>query len=376
MRVLLVNDLAPDAGWGTETHVRRLARGLGASGDDVLLFAGEVEHTGFGKVRDLWDPIARRRLAGLAADFRPDVVHYCNVVRELSVSVLGVPRGVPAVMTVLDQRIVGVGDNGMPPLRGLADRVVKRPFDRAVARRRLDAALGVSEPLADMLRRAGFRGVEHVPVYALDPQVELRPVTDNHDIGYIGRLTTDKGIDVLANAFELTADRVPTARLLVGGQGPEQHRLEELRARLGADRVQILGRLDEHEVSALLARVRVMTVPSLPAVRPEGSPLSAAEAALHGRPLVTSDDPGLVEMLAFLGAGAVVPAGDARALADALTRVLIDDELAVRWSETSRRVAATRYAPDVVTARVREIHERVARSAAKPAHGAVQRVAS
>jgi glycosyltransferase involved in cell wall biosynthesis len=363
VRVLLVNDLAPDAGWGTETHVRRLARGLEASGDEVSLFAGELAHRGLGKVRDFWDPVARRRLAERAAEFRPDVVHYCNVVRELSVSVLGVPHGVPSVMTVLDQRIVGVGDNGMPAIRGLADRVVKRPFDRAVARRRLDAALAVSAPLADLLRHAGFRGVEHVPVYALDPQVALQPVTDNHDIAYIGRLTTDKGIDVLAHAFEAVAERVPTARLLVAGQGPEQHRLMQLRSHLGGDRVQLLGRLDEFEVSALLARVRLLTVPSLPAVRPEGSPLSAAEAALHGRPLVTSDDPGLVEMVDLLGAGAVVPAGDAVALADALTQVLTDDELAHRWSETSRRAAAARYAPDVVTARVRDVHERVVRSA-------------
>jgi glycosyltransferase involved in cell wall biosynthesis len=246
---------------------------------------------------------------------------------------------------------------------------VKRPFDRAVARRRLDAALAVSAPLADKLRRAGFRGVEHVPVYALDPQVPLRPVTDNHDIGYIGRLTADKGIHVLAQAFDLIAARVPSARLLVAGDGPERHRLLELRSRLGAERVQLLGRLDEREVSGLLARVRVITVPSLPAVRPEGSPLTAAEAALHGRPLVTSDDPGLVEMIQLLGAGEVVPAGDAPALADSLTRVLTNDELAVRWSETSRRAAAARYAPAVVTARVREVHERVV-------HRALERAAS
>lgn len=359
MRVLLVNDLAPESGWGTETHVRRLARGLAASGDDVELFAGELEHSGIGKVRDFWDPIARRRLAERAAAFQPDVVHYCNVVRELSVSVIGVPRGVPQVMTVLDQRIVGVGDNGMAPIRGLADRLIKRPFDQAFARRHLDAALAVSEPLADKLRRAGFRGVEHVPVFALDPKVPLRPVTENQDIAYIGRLTTDKGIDVLTEAFAVVAERMPSARLFVAGQGPEQERLVQLRTTFGADRVHLLGRLDENEVSELLSRVRVVTVPSLPSVRPEGSPLSAAEAALHGRPLVTSDDPGLVEMLGLLGAGDVVPAGDATALADSLTRVLTDDELAARWSETSRRAAAARYAPDVVTARVRDVHDRV-----------------
>ena len=59
---MLVNDLAPDVGWGTERHLERLAAGLAARGDDVELFAGEVTHTGPGKLLDLWDPFARRRL--------------------------------------------------------------------------------------------------------------------------------------------------------------------------------------------------------------------------------------------------------------------------------------------------------------------------
>jgi glycosyltransferase involved in cell wall biosynthesis len=297
-------------------------------------------------------------------------VHHCNVVRELSVSVLGVPRGVPTVMTVLDQRIVGVGDYDMRSLRGWADALVKRPLDQAVAKRRLDAALGVSAPLADMLRKAGFRGVEHVPVYALDPQVPLQPVTANHDVGYVGRLTPDKGIGVLADAFERIADRYPDARLVVAGEGPERERLEALGQRLegqrlGGERVVLRGRLDEPAISAHLSAVRVVAVPSLPSVRPEGSPLAAVEAALHGRPLVTSDDPGLVETLSILGAGEAVAAGDVGALADAHDRVLGDDGLAVKWSEQSRRAAAATFAPDVVTARVREIHERVVAGAAR-----------
>jgi glycosyltransferase involved in cell wall biosynthesis len=359
VRVLLVNDLAPDAGWGTETHLRRLARGLIASGDDVELFAGEIHHHGVGKVLDLWDPIARSRLAKRAMAFQPDVVHHCNVVRELSVSVLGVPRGVPMVMTVLDQRIVGVGDYAMRSVRGWADGLVKRPIDRAVAKRRLDAALGVSAPLADKLRRAGFRGVEHVPVYALDPLVPLQPVTANRDIGYVGRLTPDKGINVLVDAFEQVAGRFADARLIVAGDGPERDRLAALGDRLGGDRVVLRGRLDEPQISAHLAAVRLVVVPSLPSVRPEGSPLAAVEAALHGRPLVTSDDPGLVETLSILGAGEAVPAGDATALAAALGRVLADDDLALQWSERSRTAAAATFAPGVVTARVRTIHERV-----------------
>lgn len=359
MRILLVNDLHPDRGWGSEVHIRRLAGALAEAGDDVELFAGEIEHRGVGKLLDLWDPIARRRLAQRAASFRPDVVHHGNVVRELSTSVLGVPSGVPTVMTFLDQRLVGVGDYDRRSARGLADALVKRPFDQAVARRRIDACIAVSGPLADKLRTAGFRDVHHVPVYSLDPLVPLQPVTATRDIGYVGRLTPDKGIDVLAGAFESLAGRFPDARLRVAGEGPERERLERLGERLGGDRVELLGRLDEKGVSTLLGGVRVVALPSLPGLRLEGSPLSAVEAARHGRPLVTSDDAGLVEIVRLLGAGESVAAGDVRALADALARVLADDAMAADAGEASARGAEQHFSPRRVTEQVRAIHATV-----------------
>jgi len=361
VRVLLVNDIAPDAGWGTETHLRRLASGLAEAGDEVELFAGEVEHRGAAKLLDLWDPFARKSLRKRAEAFRPDVVHHLNVVRELSVSVLGVPSGTPTVMTVLDQRILGAGDYDRRSVRGALDAYVKRPFDTKVARRRLDASIAVSEPIAAKLRAAGFRGVEHVPVYALDPVVPLQPVTANRDVAYAGRLTPDKGIGVLVEAFESVATRFADARLLVAGDGSERQRVADLAARLGPDRVQLLGRLDEAGISRLFAAARVVVLPSLPSVRPEGSPLTAVEAALHGRPIIASDDPGLVEIVRVLGAGGCVPAGNAGALADALTEVLTDDDLARRWGEAARTAAAATYAPARVTERVRAVHERVAR---------------
>src|SRR5438094_336584 len=113
MRILMVNDMAIESGWGVESHLTRLTEGLRAAGDTVEFFAGEVLHTGPGKMLDVWDPFARRTLRRRAERFDPDVVHYHNVVRELSVSVLGVPARVPGVMTVHEHRLLGVPDS--PP---------------------------------------------------------------------------------------------------------------------------------------------------------------------------------------------------------------------------------------------------------------------
>jgi len=136
VRVLLVNDLAPSAGGGTETYVGRLAEALAAAGDDVELLAGAVAHRGAGRVLDVYDPWARRLVARTARAFGADVVHHHNVIRELSVAVLGAPRELPCVLTVHDHRLVGAADPRADKVRALVDRLVKRPLDRAVARSR------------------------------------------------------------------------------------------------------------------------------------------------------------------------------------------------------------------------------------------------
>ncbi|MGH2725656.1 MAG: glycosyltransferase, partial [Actinomycetota bacterium] len=125
LRVLIVNDLAPAPGSGAEIHIARLADALSSEGHEVRFFAGERTHRGAAKVFDLWDPGARTALRLEAAGFRPHVVHFHNVTRELSGSVFGAVRGAARVLTVHDPRILGRpdGPTGAPldaqPLRAI-----------------------------------------------------------------------------------------------------------------------------------------------------------------------------------------------------------------------------------------------------------------
>jgi glycosyltransferase involved in cell wall biosynthesis len=354
MRILLVNDRALEDGWGAETYLRRLAEGLQTAGDDVEIVAGAITHRGAGKLLDVWDPAARRLVTRRAAEFRADVVHHHNVLRELSASVLGVPHGTPTVMTVHDLRLTGARDHAAGDVRAVPS-MLKSQLDRRVARRNVDAVLAVSQPIADALRAADFRGVRVVPV-PVDPPVD--PPTDVRacrDVVYAGRLAPDKGVDVLIDAFAAVAEAHPETSLLVAGSGEEDGALRARAAPLG-ERVRFLGRLPAAELSAVLGRARVVAVPSIPARRPEGSPLAVVEAAMHGRPLVTSDDPGISALVSELGCGVTVPAGDAPALARALAAVLDDDDAATRYGVTGAEAAAARHSVASVTASVREVY--------------------
>jgi glycosyltransferase involved in cell wall biosynthesis len=328
MRVLMVHDEPIDGGYGAETYLRRLVEGLRGAGDDVEVVAGELRHSGLARARDVWDPAARRLVEERARGFAPEVIHFHNIARELSAAVLGAARHVPAVMTFHDFRLLGSHEHLVVSPRGAVERLVAGTVRRA-ARDRVAVAIGVSEVVSEALRSHGFGTVVTIGVPAPSPAVPPKPVAGCHDVVVVARLAPDKGADVVIDAFGI-AD-IDGSRLLIAGDGPARAELERLAKPLGG-RVSFLGRLDEAGVSDLLGRARVVVVASQPGRRREGSSLTTVEAAAHGRPVVGSDDPAIVELARTLGCVVTVPAQRASALAAELTTLLLDDRAAASLS--------------------------------------------
>jgi glycosyltransferase involved in cell wall biosynthesis len=336
VRVLFVNDLRVGEGGGAEVVLGRQVDALREAGHEVHVWAGEVSHGGIGKALDVWDPFARRAFRSFAERVRPDVVHHHNVLRELSVSVLGVPTGTPQVLTAHDERLLGVHDQQWHGARALVARAVKDPLDQRTVRRRVDAVAAVSAGLTARLVQAGFPA-RHLTVPG-PPGVSAGPAPSaSMSVLYLGRLDRDKGFDVLLQAWPAVRREHPSAWLVVAGDGP-------LRPE-GVEGVQALGRVAPADVADLLSAARVVVVPSVPSLRPEGSPLVAVEAAWAGRPLVVSDDPGLVELSGWLTGTRVVPAGSSAALAAALSAALASGSAADAEGRANLAGFA-RHAPD------------------------------
>ena len=334
MRILHVNDYPPGEGFGgAELFLARLLAAQRAAGHEVDVLSGDGSHRGARAVLDIWDRGATRRLRERIRVFRPDVLHVHNVLRELSPSVLR-PTGVPTVVTVHDLRCYGGSEHHVPDPRA----VVGLAIDPLVRRssRRMASVVGVSEVVARTLRAAGMPGAQAIPVPAPAPTGQLLPVEECRDVVFAGRLSEDKGIKVLLAAF----DRVTGGRLVVAGDGP----------------VPVPGarRMTSAEVSAAMGSARVVVVPSLPGLRREGSSLTAAEAARHGRPLVASDDPAVAEVARIVG-GDVVPAGDVDALAARLQHWL-DSPTEAAAAGAAAAAAATVFDPAAVSARYDEVY--------------------
>ncbi len=357
MRILLVNDHPPGPSGGAEVHVGRLQEALADAGDAVELFVAAEVHRGAARVLDLWDPVARRRLAGRVAEFRPDVIHYHNILDELSTSVLGL--GVPSVVTVHDPRVLGVrfgldhGRSGLTPRVALRD--AKNRVGRHRLRRSVRATVAPSAALAAMLEGAGFPDVHHVPNFAT-PSASGPP---GDDVVFVGLLSDHKGPSILLEAFARVAERHSTARLRFVGDGPQRAQLRSSAEALGlATRVVLDGAVPPSEVADALRSAALVVVPSL-GVEGGGPTMAVIEAMCAGRAVLVSNRPGVTEGVDD-SVGAIVPAGDRHALADALDHLLADRAGLQRRGELALERARSRWSAEVAVPALRAIYRTVA----------------
>lgn len=138
----------------------------------------------------------------------------------------------------------------------------------------------------------------------------------------IGRIVEQKGQLALIDAM---AD-VPDVHLTLIGDGPMRSQIEDAISRHNiADRVTLTGMVDEVRVRAELDAAHALIMPSFA----EGLPMVVMEAMAAGRPVIATYIAGTPELVQPGKSGWLVPAGDPRALADAMN-ALDDTSLAER----------------------------------------------
>ncbi|MFC5952306.1 glycosyltransferase family 4 protein [Pseudonocardia lutea] len=185
-----------------------------------------------------------------------------------------------------------------------------------------------------------------VPRFAAGPLLPGYPRTPT--VGFVGRFTEPrKGMPVLLEAL-----RSLEARLLVVGRGDPA----DLRREAGpvADRLDVLGAVDEDTKAAALRSVDVFCAPNLGG---ESFGMVLTEAMAAGAPVVASD---LESFRRVLGepepAGVLVPTGDAAALAAALRGLLADPARRAMLSAAGR-VRAAAFDWPVVAAQVLQVYQ-------------------
>jgi glycosyltransferase involved in cell wall biosynthesis len=159
----------------------------------------------------------------------------------------------------------------------------------------------------------------------------------------VGRLSKEKAqIDLLHAFRKLSAMHAEIkARLVIVGDGPERGPLEEAAASLGiGDRVVFTGEVRDVEV--YYAAANVLVNPS----HSEGSPYVLLEAMAAKLPIVATAVGGVPEMVENNQTALLVPASDPSALANAIARVLGDEQLAQRLATSASTFGSFRFSPE------------------------------
>jgi glycosyltransferase involved in cell wall biosynthesis len=158
---------------------------------------------------------------------------------------------------------------------------------------------------------------------------------DSHKvIGFVARLATEKGVEILLRALPRVLEVYPQTRVLFAGQyqnvlGEEAYaqRLEPLLKQY-AERWDFMGILSPDQLAAFYPNCDLLVLPSLNSTETFG--LVQVEAMLYGTPSIASNLPGVRQPVTQTGMGVVVPIGDADALAEAIIDVLQDRPSYVR----------------------------------------------
>ena len=215
--------------------------------------------------------------------------------------------------------------------------------------RRLDLRCAVSEDARSLASSAVsgaftllFNGVELAAYRDGEPWP-----TEGPTIFFCGRHEPRKGLAVLLEAM---AGLPGDVHLWVGSDGPETAALQARWA--GDPRVEWLGRLSDEEK---VARLRGADVFCAPSVRGESFGVVLIEAMAAETPIVASELPGYANVARAGQDAELVPPGDPRALAAAITRLLEDDELRQRVV-ASGRLRAEEFSMDRLADRYVELY--------------------
>ncbi len=154
-------------------------------------------------------------------------------------------------------------------------------------------------------------------------------------VGFVGRVTADKGVGALVAAYQALRDAYPDLHLLLlGPLEPIDPLPAQVRQDIAGDpRIIHLGFIPDPAVF-----YHVMDVLALPSHR-EGFPTVALEAAAAAKPVVATAATGLVDAVVNGVTGTLTPVGDASALARALAYLLDHPEVAQKLGQAGRERA-------------------------------------
>src|SRR5256885_3456680 len=232
-------------------------------------------------------------------------------------------------------------------------------------------ASGLARPERAMLLGSGSCNGVDASRFAPTPDLTRRSLNLRGRLGipaqapvaiFVGRLTRDKGIPELMSAFSQLSTRFPELRLLLVGCFEEGDPLPfEIRRLMETHpRVILAGAIRDTAPYYALADVVV-----LPSHR-EGLPLVVLEAHAAGKPVIGASATGIVDIVVDGENGILFPIGDVQRLAEAITRLISDKDLAITMGRAGQEQVRRKFRQEQIWEALRKEYLAILRTSEAP----------
>ncbi len=317
--------------------------------------------------RAVYSREAKNKIGRLIDDTVPDIAHLQNIHNHLTPAILYSlkQRNIPVVWTLHDYKMICPNTSflrdGHVCERCKKTRYYNAPFAKCKKgsfaasllagaesyvhrtlniQKMVDVFVAPSDFLRSKLIEFGLDGrrIVTLPNF-IRPVRSTSPVVKGDYVLYSGRLSPEKGADVLIEA----ARHIKGAHFVIAGDGPERAALEKKAAGVTSSRIDFLGHQSREKMMELTKAARFVVLPSKCY---ENCPYSILEAFACGKPVVGARTGGVPEMISDGGEGLLFEPGNASDLAEQIQRLFRDDGLLNEMGRKATEKAANKYSPD------------------------------
>lgn len=332
-------------------------------------------------IRIFYSREAKRKFELLINDFHPDIIHIHNIYHQISPSILSVAKKykIPVVMHLHDYKLICpnyklftkgavcykcrggkygncfrnkcLKDSYLKSLGGTLEmyfhhriwKIYERGITLFIAPSKFmkKTCVEFGWPPADIVVLNNFFNDS----FSISPALPRNELEDY--LLYFGRLSEEKGLDILLKALVKT-----DKKLKIAGEGPEEEKLKKLSESLGLEigegkKVEFLGFKSGDELENLIRKTEAVIIPS---IWLENMPLSLLESLAQGKIVIASNIGGLPEIIKDGENGFLFMPGDDNDLAGKIKGLeKIDYELISNSAvETTKRLNLNDHAKQIV----------------------------
>jgi glycosyltransferase involved in cell wall biosynthesis len=287
------------------------------------------------------------RIRELARQTRADVIHAHGYKADAYVYFAMRGSGIPFISTCHSWYNTGLLDH----VYTITDQLVLRGFTEIVA---------VSDEVKQQLLAAGMRKDK---IHQIDNGIDLKPFSTtprpSHkgtdrvlEVGWVGRLSHQKGADIFLRAIAQTLIPLPKTKFTLVGEGPDRQQLESLIDELNIRQsVSLPGRRDD--MPAVYAGFDILVSSS----RLEGLPMAILEGMASSRTWIATPVGDVPSVILDDVTGVLVPPENVEALSAAIVSLLQDEDRRVRLGNAARKLIEEKFSAQRMAADYLRIYQ-------------------